>query len=113
MISNTKTLDTLFDEIGNGLDKKVNMYVFGGAALMFTGLKDATKDIDVVLETEEELKSFVHALKILGFDSIPLTEEYKNLQLEGIYNRKSERFDVFLKIICGKLAFSKNMISRS
>lgn len=113
MISDTKNLDTLFDEIGSGLNKKVNMYVFGGAALMFAGLKDATKDIDVVLETKEELETVVCALKRLGFGSIPLTEEYKNLKLEGIYGRKNERFDIFLKIICGKLALSKNMVSRS
>lgn len=113
MISNTKSLNALFDEIGKELGKKVNLYVFGGAALMFAGLKDATKDIDVVLETDEELKTFVDALKRLGFESIRLTEEYKSLKLEGIYSRKSDRFDVFLKIICGKLALSKNMISRS
>ena len=113
MISDIKTLNALFDEIGGGLNKKVNLYVFGGAALMFAGLKEATKDIDVVLETKEEEKAFVDILKRLGFGSIPLTGEYKNLKLEGIYGRKNERFDVFLKIICDKLALSKNMVSRS
>lgn len=113
MISSTKELDSLFNEIGKQLDKKVTLYVFGGAALMFAGLKDATKDIDVVLETKEELNTFVDALKKLGFESIPLTEEYKSLELAGIYNRKNDRFDVFLKIICGKLSLSKNMIARS
>lgn len=113
MISSTKELDSLFDEIGKQLKTQVTLYVFGGAALMFAGLKDATKDIDVVLETKEELNTFVAALKKLGFESTPLTEEYKNLELAGIYNRKNDRFDVFLKIICGKLSLSKNMIARS
>ncbi|VVB59869.1 Uncharacterised protein [uncultured archaeon] len=113
MISNTKELDALFGEIGKKLSKKVTLYVFGGAALMFSGLKDATKDIDVVLETREELGTFVNTLKKLGFESRPLTEEYKNLEPAGIYNRQNDRFDVFLKIICGKLSLSKNMIARS
>jgi len=113
MISNNKSLDALFNEIGKELDKKVAIYVFGGAALMFAGLKDATKDIDVVLETKEELKTFTDTLKRLGFKSMTLTEEYKNMKLDGIYNRKDDRFDVFLKIICNNLVLSKNMISRS
>jgi len=113
MISSTKDLGSLFDEIGKELGKKVTLYVFGGAALMFAGLKDATKDIDVVLANEGELSAFVDALKKLGFGSAPLTGEYKNLKLAGIYNRKNDRFDVFLKVICGQLSLSENMITRS
>lgn len=113
MISNNKSLDALFNEIGKELEKKITIYVFGGAALMFANLKDATKDIDVVLETKEELEAFTDTLKKLGFKSVPLTEEYKNMKLDGIYNRESDRFDVFLKIICNNLVLSKEMISRS
>ncbi|MCK5333289.1 MAG: hypothetical protein KAJ24_02160 [Candidatus Aenigmarchaeota archaeon] len=113
MISSTKSLDALFNEIGKELNDKITMYVFGGAALMFSGLKNATKDIDIVFETRRELKLFIDALKRQGFDTTKITEEYKHLKLQGIYTRKNDRFDVFLKIICNNLALSKGMIFRS
>ena len=113
MISNTKTLDNLFNEIGKELDDNITMYVFGGAALMFAGLKDATKDIDIVFATKKELKSFTGAIKNIGFETIPITEEYLYLKPDGIYTRKDDRFDIFLKQICGNLTLSENMKSRA
>ncbi len=113
MISNTKTLYTLFNEIGKELDDNITMYVFGGAALMFAGLKDATKDIDIVFATKKELKSFTGAIKDLGFETIPIAEEYRYLKPDGIYTRKDDRFDIFLKKICGNLTLSENMKARA
>ena len=113
MISSTKSLDALFNEIGKELNDKITMYVFGGAALMFSGLKNATKDIDIVFETRRELKLFIDALKRQGFDTTKITEEYKHLKLQGIYTRKNDRFDVFLKTICNNLTLSKGIVSRA
>ncbi len=113
MISDTKTLDALFNEIGKELDENTTIYVFGGAALMFSGLKDATKDIDIVLATKKEMEKFTGAIKNLGFKTTPITGQYKYLKLEGIYTRKEDRFDIFLKQICGNLALSEEMKIRS
>lgn len=113
MISDTKTVDTLFNEIGKELDENTTIYVFGGAALMFSGLKDATKDIDIVLATRKELEKFTGAIKNRGFKTTPITEQYKYLKLEGIYTRKDGRFDIFLKQICGNLALSEDLKIRS
>ncbi|MFH1432936.1 MAG: DUF6036 family nucleotidyltransferase [archaeon] len=113
MISDISSLDNLFNDIGKELDETITIYVFGGAALMISGLKDATKDIDVVFEKMSEVKTFTSALKRIGFETIQLTEDYKYLKIEGIYNRGNDRFDVFQKIICNNLALSKNMVIRS
>ena len=54
MISKFKRIEELFYEIDENLTDKVNVYIIGGAALLFEGLKPATKDIDLILKDKDE-----------------------------------------------------------
>jgi hypothetical protein len=49
MISDFKQIETLFEVVDHHLNTKVNVYVIGGVALLYQGLKPATKDIDLII----------------------------------------------------------------
>ena len=105
--------EELFTAIGNALPKKVSVYAIGGTAMMFHGIKDSTKDIDLVFESQKERAAFMETLRKLGSkgsdvnfvyglkENTPLMLEFDNC-----------RFDMFLsKIITS--TFSDKMKERA
>jgi hypothetical protein len=49
------------------LRKKINVYVIGGAVLLEQGLKTATKDVDIIVESKKDFLAFQEALEEFGF----------------------------------------------
>jgi len=113
MISEFKQIENLFKEIDEKLTKKVNVYIIGGVALLFEGLKPATKDIDLIIENKNEFTSFEEALMSINFKEEELTAVYKKMELNRILIRDDYRIDVFLKKVCKKFELSEDMIKRS
>lgn len=113
MISEFKQIEDLFKEIDEKLIKKVNVYIIGGAALLFEGLKPSTKDIDLILENKNEYITFEKALLSINFKEMEPTTDYKKMELNKIMIRDDYRIDAFLKKVCKKFELSKDMISRS
>jgi len=103
---NTEDQEELFKLIAEYLAEDVTCLAIGGTAMMFAGYKNATKDIDLVFESENQRQIFIDAIKKLG---------YKEKALFGIYDEKrrvhknkpkmfsrgEERFDLFLKDVFG------------
>ena len=113
MISDFKNIEDLFRELDAYLQKQVRVYVIGGAALLKRGLKQATKDVDLVGETKQEFLALQKAIIGVGFaDQIP-GREYKNMNLSQIYLRGEARIDLFEKEVCGKFILSKPMMQRA
>jgi hypothetical protein len=79
-------------------------------------LKEATKDIDVVVERRAELHSLVSALRVVGYKRPPgsVGETYTKMKASAILeNTDGFRWDIFERVIAGKLSLSRGMISRS
>ena len=110
MISKSKQIEDLFEEIDEELIAKVNVYIIGGAALLLEGLKPSTKDIDLIINIKEEFTSFKNTLISLNFKSETPTIEYEKLELSEILVREDFRIDVFLKKVCKKFVLSDGMI---
>ena len=53
MISDFKEINRLLEEINESLAQKVHFFIIGGAMLLYHGIKPATKDIDIIVETQE------------------------------------------------------------
>ena len=65
MIENKAQLLADLAYIGSKVQAPTNVYLFAGAAFLWHGLKDATKDIDICCSYEEADRT-VHALRTLG-----------------------------------------------
>ena len=77
MISAFKEIEGLFTEIDTAIMRTEELFVIGGAVLLFHGLKTATKDIDLVVETKAEFLALEKALHDLGFSGNVPGREYK------------------------------------
>lgn len=103
-------------EIARKLKRKITVYAVGGTAMMFYGLKENTKDIDLVFTSENDREDFRKAAEEIGYSAIDSSGIYggKPNQPEMLYRGKGreERFDFFLREII-YFIFSDNMIKRA
>ncbi len=112
MIS-TKDQNQLLIQIGNKLSEEITIYAIGGTAMMFLGLKDATKDIDLVFTDKKEKQMFIEVAISLGYKKMDSAIVY------GVQNNRPEmitlgtsHLDLFdLNVI--DFIFSENMQRRS
>ena len=51
-----------FDKLNAIAKQPMTLYLIGGGAMAFYGLKDATKDIDIILTNPEDLNNLKTAL---------------------------------------------------
>ena len=112
-ITNFTQIYDAFEEIDNCITKKINIYLIGGAVLLYHGAKPGTKDIDLIVNSKEEYESLINTLKKNDFALEKPTKEYHKLNLENILIKDNYRFDIFNKIVCNNLFLSENMIGRA
>lgn len=82
--------------------------------MVLRGLKDGTKDIDLVLETKEDRQVLVEILRDdMGYSEARTEPEYEGL--EGIILRKDDAVgvDLFVHRIMKKLVLSERMKERA
>lgn len=113
MISNFNQLDSLFEEIDTKLRSRLRLYVIGGAMLLYHGLKDTTKDIDVIVDSKPDYQQMQKVLKDLGFSAGIPTKEYRRVDVSQIYVRDDFRVDLFNRVVCKGLHLSETMKQRA
>lgn len=113
MISEFEQIKKLFEEIDKYADKRINIYVIGGAMLLYHGLKPATKDIDLIISEKENYSEFKKALAKAGFKPKSLTKEYEHLNINQILVRDDFRIDLFHRTVCNGFSLSENMMKRA
>lgn len=100
---NLQDQEELIKLVSRKLKRDVSCFVFGGTAMMYFGYKNATKDIDILFDQENELKEFTRIIKELGYKEISASQVYTKEKLElekpKIFTRGEERFDIFFKTI--------------
>ena len=102
-------------EAGKICSIKIPAYLVGGGAMAIREEKDATKDLDIILESEEYAEELGNELKELGFEvNIRPPVECKSLVDAKILTaQRGMRVDIFVRTVCDKLVFSQGMKSRS
>ena len=112
-----KYLSRELGKIASKITKPVTLFIIGGGGLAFYGLKEATKDIDVILQNPDELKILAKALKDLKYrtpSSHIITKAYREMQASEILeNEDGFRWDIFIQQVCNALTFSVAMKSRA
>ena len=99
---NTEDQNSLFELVANKIKKDIACFAIGGTAMMFHGYKNATKDIDLVFHSKEDMDEFIDAIGSLGYKERSLfdiysKEQQKNRNKPRMFTRGEERFDLFLK----------------
>lgn len=100
---NKDTVEKKLKEIGEKVKKKLDLYLIGGGNMMYRGLKDSTKDVDIIAESKDAYLELIKALKELKYrESASDMNLYKKLSPSTIMTKNgSPRLDIFTGIVCG------------
>ncbi|MCX6778452.1 MAG: hypothetical protein NT157_06255 [Candidatus Micrarchaeota archaeon] len=102
-------------EIGIRVKKPIRIYLIGGCAMSFRGLKETTKDIDIVFKSKRDYEAFCDALfGAQYFEPVVIRAEHGKLNATRMYeNKDGFHLDLFLKRVCMKMELSKGMEGRA
>ena len=93
-----KEQEDLFKAIGDQLKERTECLLIGGSAMMYYGVKETTKDIDLVFLEEEQRKSVINILLNLGYKTREIKTLYKRKEnIPILMEFKDSRLDIFLK----------------
>ncbi|MBE3121664.1 MAG: hypothetical protein IMZ43_00970 [Thermoplasmata archaeon] len=104
-----------FMHIDKRLKKSIDIYLIGGCALSYYGVKDATKDIDVLFKNQYDCAAFFNAITELGYET---AEQYfpPVVQMEGaFYIHKGDEIwiDLFVHTVMNKFELSTTIRQRA
>jgi predicted transcriptional regulator len=102
-------------ELGEALDREIDVYLLGGGNLISRGLKDTTKDIDLVLSDEDAYRDMVQVLRELGYEERgEIDDVYEDLDASIILERDhGPRWDIFVGVVADALHLTPGMRERS
>jgi len=101
----------LFKLVGERLKKPVECMAIGGSAMLFYGLKTATKDVDIVLFSQTDMDSFVKILAESGFSRRIIGDGKPKKGIPVVMERGDARLDLFLESVF-HLVISSDMRGR-
>lgn len=104
-----------FAKIGAKAGKPLSVYLIGGCSMPLRGIKESTKDVDMVFRTKKDFDCFCEAAGWAQFLRVADVEgEYAGLVANRILrNRDGLTLDLFVARVLGKLALSKAMVGRA
>jgi len=112
-MTDIKEQQDIFNLIGTNLKKKIKCFVIGGSAMLYYKLKDATKDIDIVLLNENDRQYILKLMKNLGYtERNPKIFYINKKNVPILLQREQNRFDLFTRTIIN-LKFSDGMVDRA
>ncbi|PIY60682.1 hypothetical protein COY95_00525 [Candidatus Woesearchaeota archaeon CG_4_10_14_0_8_um_filter_47_5] len=102
----TKDQEELLKLIADYLTSTIECLAIGGTAMMFSGYKNATKDIDLVFKNKRDRDTFIRAIGELGYKEKALADIYDKKRKENtskplLFSRGEERFDLFTETVFG------------
>jgi len=103
------------ERVGRQLEIELTVYLIGGGAMSFRGLKETTKDIDLIVTDGDDLRVLQAVLLDNGYDIVKEPgEEYDDLGAQRILeNDDGCRIDIFNQQVIDKLVLSEGMRRRS
>ena len=103
-----------FSELAGLIDTDLTVYLIGGGALTLQDLKNATRDVDLIVREMAELQQLWNILRDAGYQPQgDVAAEYNDLDAAFILEKDQRRFDVFHEQVAGVLYLSESMVSRS
>ena len=107
-------LNEWLNKVGSKVNEPVSVYMIGGCALSFRGLKEKTKDVDMIVNSKEDFTILDKAISNAGFKRKTDLEDEFYLTALAVYTKGDEsRIDLFLKQVGKMLWLSEAMIKRA
>jgi DNA-binding transcriptional ArsR family regulator len=102
------------EELGDHVETPVDAYLLGGGNLILRGLKDSTKDIDLVVEDGQTFFAIADSLQELGYEERgDLEAAYNQLDPSIVLEKDGfPRWDIFIETVAGQLQLTEAMIER-
>jgi hypothetical protein len=113
MISRREEVNEVLEQLGQVLEHKVEALLIGGAVMLELGLKDATKDIDVVCRSEVDKERLLAAAKALGFEIVGPEKRHERLGIKRLAVKGGRNLDVFAERISYDFDLSEAMWQRA
>ena len=109
------TILQLLEKIGAELPVKVKAYMIGGGALSLKGLKEATKDVDLVLLDRKALHQIKNSFEKIGYeiDKGLFKEQFYKDAVFVFLDKSGSRIDILVDVVCGMLRLTKDMQKRA
>ncbi len=111
--SRQEEINELFGQLGKVLEREVEALLIGGAVMLELGLKDTTKDIDIVCRSEEDRDILQAFGKSLGFEIVGPEKRHKRLGLNRLAMKGGRNLDIFAGRISFDFSLSKDMWQRA
>ena len=108
-ISRREEVSELFEQLGRVLDQKLEALLIGGAVMLELGMKDATKDIDVVCRSEADKDQLLVAARALGFQIIGPQKRHERLGVNRLAVKGGHNLDLFAERISDDFSISEDM----
>jgi len=112
-ISRREEVNELFQQLGQTLEQKVEALLIGGAVMLELGLKDATKDIDIVCRSEEDKEALLASAKALGFQIVGPEKRHERLGVNRLAVKGGRNLDIFAERISYDFGLSDAMWQRA
>jgi len=108
-------LINVLDQVADVIQNDVEGCLIGGLAMIYHGVKTATKDVDLVFSSIEHASDFENALGEIDFQKVQdLPLDYERLCAQSVFkNDDDHQFDIFYRVVCNKLELSERMIERA
>ena len=112
-ISRREEVNELFEQLGQVLEQRVEALLIGGAVMLELGLKDATKDIDVVCRSEEDKERLLASARALGFQIVGPEKRHERLGVKRLAVKGGRNLDIFAGRISYDFCLSEAMWQRA
>jgi len=112
MISSREEVEEILKGLGEQLSEPVQFLVIGGAAMLEYGLKDATKDIDLVCRDAAGKARLLEAAKSLGFEVFGPEKRHARLGLDRVAIKGEHTLDIFAGRVSYDFGLSEGMWQR-
>jgi len=101
-------------ELGEQLETPADVYLLGGGNLILRGLKDSTKDVDLVVEEGQTFVAIAKTLQELDYkERGDLEAAYTQLDPSIVLEKEGfPRWDIFVEAVAGQLQLTEAMIER-
>ncbi|MCX6675134.1 MAG: nucleotidyltransferase [Methanothrix sp.] len=112
-ISRREEVNELFQQLGQILEQKVEALLIGGAVMLELGLKDATKDIDIVCRSHVDKEALLASAKTLDFQIIGPEKRHERLGVNRLAVKGGRNLDIFAERISYDFSLSEAMWQRA